>query len=1141
MDADRVRSYLQVACAGLGFDIGEVWWMQNENGTTSQAVAAIEDSNANISGAITTKPPKKRFLQLYTSKAYCNQRSKLVQPHENENDEDGSSPELSDSKTGVNDRYAGSSSQQLATLRRSSSEVSLELEREHVLSPRIVEAVTNSTQVVWANCQKSEGLLGRSDVKLQTAIGMPVGVDATGNVWVVVMFSPQNVESSRDAIDYLQYISNSAASTNIPCLLPVVGKAYGEDSEDDSSMDSNNNGGMKTICNGEANSNDNNQQLSLASIKPHSRPNLTRNLADGVMAQFMSFNIKDGVESSAGLHSSSPGGTINDLQCAPKDHFGIPMLPTSCEMATLDDHNAFDEASYGVWSTIMNSERHQAGTGGPAKTSGVRMDINNKSSQRGNMASALAGDQNDMLNVDKMHLIKGRLEEFAHAFLGMSIFDLADAWTLASALPARVTSNDGGTHRQLKCLFSVAATEKNPDINYLRELSGQTYINVGDGAVGKAFSSGYPVWNSVRHLIYDSSREVALTKCKIETAFAVPIFHSPGSVKPVAVLSCYSLLPKESVPFVLNFVQKALRLLWRGLDKVITPHESVGRNLWKDVGPADLGEMAADVEMQNTFIGKKRTLSIGDGLASGDSKRLHEEKRNHERMADNDARDRSLSLATQNSFLSVLTPFGLPSLGDATNETFSFPVNQPPQGKGLSPAPALPNTVQELSPRAISTGIGEDDSQQFVYLDSNNIGHWAVQQAIQSVGDLQPLNGTDQTSVFATQQNGTISASPPPQDTSTLSEHQMAYVNYEQSPVETSHSGPKDDPAVICANIMEFNAMAQMHSQPARPAQGQQFASQQQQLHTPQPMFNQQTLIQPLQAPSETCLPCPVAVETGLAANNFISVSQQLIGDNEKHSGQPPPVWQQQVQRQHPPLPPQHIQSSINMDQMPVLSASQQGPMQPLQSYSGVPNDSFCTDSAVPATMDPSQFALSDRKVCRIQGCNMTAASKRPYCEKHCGNRQCERDGCTKCAQGATRFCIAHGGGRRCTFPGCDKGARDKFFCAAHGGGKRCKHPGGCGKSAVGGSNFCTAHGGGRRCAIAGCDKSAQSGTKFCVKHGGGKKCQFKGCAKVARGRTLFCAAHGGGVRCKLEGCNRVAIGKEQLCRTHGGGSKSRK
>jgi hypothetical protein len=34
-----VRAYLQVACAGLGFDIGEVWWTSNENG--SSTVAAI--------------------------------------------------------------------------------------------------------------------------------------------------------------------------------------------------------------------------------------------------------------------------------------------------------------------------------------------------------------------------------------------------------------------------------------------------------------------------------------------------------------------------------------------------------------------------------------------------------------------------------------------------------------------------------------------------------------------------------------------------------------------------------------------------------------------------------------------------------------------------------------------------------------------------------------------------------------------------------------------------------------------------------------------------------------------------------------------------------------------------------------------
>ena len=37
MDPERVRAYLQVACAGLGFDIGEVWFTSNENGSSTVA------------------------------------------------------------------------------------------------------------------------------------------------------------------------------------------------------------------------------------------------------------------------------------------------------------------------------------------------------------------------------------------------------------------------------------------------------------------------------------------------------------------------------------------------------------------------------------------------------------------------------------------------------------------------------------------------------------------------------------------------------------------------------------------------------------------------------------------------------------------------------------------------------------------------------------------------------------------------------------------------------------------------------------------------------------------------------------------------------------------------------------------------
>lgn len=144
------------------------------------------------------------------------------------------------------------------------------------------------------------------------------------------------------------------------------------------------------------------------------------------------------------------------------------------------------------------------------------------------------------------------------------------------------------------------------------------------------------------------------------------------------------------------------------------------------------------------------------------------------------------------------------------------------------------------------------------------------------------------------------------------------------------------------------------------------------------------------------------------------------------------------------------------------------------------------------------------QKICTVEGCLLSIdAASGEYCAAHKLYRRCQRSGCTKCSQGATKFCIAHGGGRRCTFPGCSKGARDKLFCAAHGGGKRCSIPD-CNKSAVGAAKFCTAHGGGKRCEVEGCDKAAQSSTSFCVRHGGGRSCIAPGCVKVLNKYVLL-------------------------------------
>ena len=501
--------------------------MSNENGTStvasitetadssSSSTAATAAASGSSSTTTATTRPKKRFLQLYTSKAYNDQRSKLVQPHEEVEEEfDNEQQEQQQYQFVENERTSDGNYNAMGNTSTSASSNSQQLilhnkqqqhksphppieDDEHVLSPRIVEAVTKSAQVVWANSQSKQqkgGLLGRSDIKLQTAIGMPVGMDDSGHVWVVVMFSPKNIESSSDAIEYLQYIGRSAGSSSIPCLLPVVGESHGssikpkmiangEDEEDDQKISAEQHEQQQSSS----------QPHYLVSIQPpKSKPSTniqtTDLLGEGVTAKFVSFNIQDedntnDTSSRLSLHPNnhhprtSSINSINDLRNAPKDDFGIPMLPPDNTATTTSDNilitDAFDEASYGVWSTIMNS----AG-GNTIRTS-----------------TTIAS---------KMGIIRERLEEFLCAFLGMSVFDVGDAWVLSSAEDGEGGFGGGDEYggggddkrKTLKCLFTVAATENNTGINSFREVSGNTSIQIGDGAVGKAFSTGYPVWSS---------------------------------------------------------------------------------------------------------------------------------------------------------------------------------------------------------------------------------------------------------------------------------------------------------------------------------------------------------------------------------------------------------------------------------------------------------------------------------------------------------------------------------------------------------------------------------------------------------------------------------------------------------------------
>ena len=348
---------------------------------------------------------------------------------------------------------------------------------KHVLSPLLVDAISKTAQVVWANTKKQEGLTGRSDVRLQTAVGMPVAMDNNGNMCIVVMFSPNNIQSTDDALEYLQSITQSATSTSIPSLYPVFDPKLG----------------------------------TLAACPHHERSNqvlplLASTLNDGVETRFVSLEVGH-LNSDSDPREAPEIHTKHELAAAPKDCFGIPMLPSfaelggpgvggnaSSENSQLSD--AFDEASYGVWSTIM--ENIEQSDVGPLFDSGNQQNPNSmhmaSDSMSGNgdgnpdmsaQSNIFSGPVRTTKKISMSKARKERLEEFAGAFLNVSVFDVADVW-----IPL------DGQLDYLSHVISVSSTHTNESLNSFMEASENILIKYWSGAVGRAFSSGNPVWSA---------------------------------------------------------------------------------------------------------------------------------------------------------------------------------------------------------------------------------------------------------------------------------------------------------------------------------------------------------------------------------------------------------------------------------------------------------------------------------------------------------------------------------------------------------------------------------------------------------------------------------------------------------------------
>lgn len=871
---------------------------------------------------------KLRFVQLYTSHSYENRRSELLNPPESNG------------------------------MRRSGSTENLQ---KHVLSPRLVDAISSTAQVVWANTKKQEGLTGRSDIRLQTAVGMPVAMDESGNMCVVVMFSPNNIQSTDDAMEYLESISRSATSSSIPCLLPVF-----------------------------------DPKTSRLKELPHlesSNGYISHDLGEGISTRFVSLDEHH-------HHHDHRYGSLSDeperhaehtLSSAPKDTFGIPMLPSFAELeqqetrATPDDEDAFDEATYGIWTTIMETLDGTENDLSEQPVDGENPLLREESKEP--LSIPIAFHSSDPMKECR----KNRLEEFCSAFLGMSVFDMADVW-----VPAGKDYPDCLRH-----VMSVSSTDKNPVLNQFQISSENTLIKHWTGAVGTAFAGGNPVWSEKLTTFADPGRMLAFQHAQFRTVLTVPVF-STKQVLPACVVSFYSFIRSGQVQFVLRFVQQALKLLWDGLDNV-EPHESVKNTYWNTVGPADLGEMAADFEMQQAFMKKKRP----HGLISSEPANVD---------------PLTSTLATH--FQSIDLPNG---------DTFTVPLSL-----GDNDMPRVPEVKVEMVQNHLSDAIRSVGSA-IPYdrrVDTKEDG--SKRAHVISFG-----NSNFRPSPLMMPQPLPTGIVPPPSRVGPLpsgrSPPQTTFHKLSGRPISS-------DPPFVVQNKFAADTASQM----ASTIKQQNFQQEYQPNFKLEPTPIEQVdrlfcssigvpPVQPIQ-PIQPIQPAPAPSATGVKLCRIQGCADLAVSRRPycaKHSGN-------------------------RICEKEGCSKCAQGSTRFCIAHGG---GRRCTFPGCDKGARDKFFcaAHGGGKRCSQEGCSKSAVGGSNLCTAHGGGRRCSVPGCDKSAQSSTKFCVKHGGGKKCAHEGCEKVARGRTqYCAAHGGGVRCKLEG-CNRVAIGKMQLCRAHGGGAR------------------------------------------------------------------------------
>jgi hypothetical protein len=517
--------------------------------------------------------PLMKFVQLYSSPVFEDFRQLLVRP-DNAGDMHGGDPSRCDEEkhrfSPVVSAVVGHIFLRLVLICRT-------------VRVQICRGVSDGGKIVWANTCTTKGLVGRSDLALNTAVGVPM-CSIGDDLYVLILFSLESLRMSQHAMEFL-CASARIVSEPSCCFLPasistVVTPARVEhfvglwdmvelmDAYSDEVA-------FETLSLGRLqNFFDNQESTSLKCIfndfkQIHNNGFTTKQLdslrkmnastPNVVMADYSTSSK----ERSMSLCSLESGNSLNwalALKNLSTDSGQMKVcgsLNGDTNSLHLEDIKDFSGAFTNAFDHTNNEMGHMIGTGANDEVhdaDSVSSSIYSSSVERAIDSFSDYDSMSDrfvsvpIIDVRQSYRKNhSRFHEFMVALMGMTIFDAAELWLLSD---------------MSKDMCVVAALHRNGVMGMWTEHSRNMRLNRSVDVPGHVLESGHPYWDQYydQHNPSDALHPRALlaSTLRVRTAFAIPL---PGSDGVGGVLALYSSLRVDVDLVLVSYVVKSLQLL----------------------------------------------------------------------------------------------------------------------------------------------------------------------------------------------------------------------------------------------------------------------------------------------------------------------------------------------------------------------------------------------------------------------------------------------------------------------------------------------------------------------------------------------------------------------------------------------------